>query len=146
MQWLVRNAVSVNHYELTLVGWLGSYGGEDSTSDISRGEIHSGCDPLGLLTYCRSLGRNSGHAAPSEALQEVQHQSNLVHTWYSSSLSASPARCSQPQGIPSKHSQKTAPPSEMPATRLVFMVTRTRILLTCHSSNNVTFSTRPTKC
>jgi hypothetical protein len=25
--------------ELTLVGWLGSYGGEDSTSDISRGAL-----------------------------------------------------------------------------------------------------------
>lgn len=40
-----------------VAGWLGSYGGEDSTSDISRGKW---CDASisTSLTPCRTLGRN----------------------------------------------------------------------------------------
>jgi hypothetical protein len=146
MQWLVRTSDSISQHELTLAGWLGSYGGEDSTSDISRGEILGDSGRVRSLTHRRSLGRNSGNATPSEALREVQHQSNLVYSWYSTRQSKLAAIRSRPQVILSKLSPKTVPPYEMPATRLVSMATRTKTLSTCLSNNNAMFLIRPTKC
>lgn len=62
-----------------VAGWLGSYGGEDSTSDISRG----GCALSSLnqlLNEQRSLGWSRRHTPSSEALRQVQDQGNMVHS------------------------------------------------------------------
>jgi hypothetical protein len=66
-------------------GWLGSYGGEDSTSDISRGEF----DRVTweevfaiLIERHRALGWNCRYPTSLKALREVQHQSHVVYSWY----------------------------------------------------------------
>jgi hypothetical protein len=41
-----------------VAGWLGSYGGEDSTSDISRGQIYHPFLRSSFLIANRSLGRH----------------------------------------------------------------------------------------
>lgn len=64
-----------------VAGWLGSYGGEDSVSDISRGKH------MCLTDHCRytnkipqrSLGRARRHTPRTEAIRKIQHQSNMVH-------------------------------------------------------------------
>jgi len=54
-----------------VAGWLGSYGGEDSTSDISRGE-NSGTVTIDLghanESMSRALGRYDRHSKTVEAV------------------------------------------------------------------------------
>lgn len=69
-----------------VAGWLGSYGGEDSTSDISRGiQLKSFLiDYFPYLTvtkiYHRSLCWHSRHPPPPEASRQEQDQSYMVHS------------------------------------------------------------------
>lgn len=64
-----------------VAGWLGSYGGEDSVSDISRGKLmclrNHGCDLIKSLK--RSLGRTRRYTSRTETIRKIQHQSNMVH-------------------------------------------------------------------
>ena len=65
-----------------IAGWLGSYKGEDSSSDISRGIWyhvfpHS---ELSLIMLYRLLGWYHWCSTPSQALRKVQDHSLLVHT------------------------------------------------------------------
>jgi hypothetical protein len=58
-----------------VAGWLGSYGGEDSTSDISRGIVYA----LNFVRQCYVLGR----------LIPVDHRSLCWHNWHPPSPEAS---------------------------------------------------------
>jgi len=65
-----------------IAGWLGSYKGEDSTSDISRGILRH-CFPhseLSLTALHRLLGWYHWCSTPSQAFRKVQDHSLLVHT------------------------------------------------------------------
>ena len=64
-----------------VAGWLGSYGGEDSASDISRGELPSLLRRMWELIVRRVMGRNYWNSPPSEIVQQVQHQSVMVYSW-----------------------------------------------------------------
>lgn len=74
-----------------VAGWLGSYGGEDSTSDISRGMLLFDCISLAervvllhgkrrlTVAMNRCLGGHGGNPTSTKVLQEVQCQSDLVY-------------------------------------------------------------------
>jgi len=66
-----------------VAGWLGSYGGEDSTSDISRGIFAGTVGTQRLLKMFKKVSERSGTAtiSRSHVLPEaVQHQNNVVHS------------------------------------------------------------------
>lgn len=56
-----------------VAGWLGSYGGEDSTSDISRGTLcsFSAVHRPGLTWPDRCLGGHGGNSTVVEVLRQV---------------------------------------------------------------------------
>lgn len=58
-----------------VAGWLGSYGGEDSSNDISRGEIlriHSNSQQVVLTDSShRTLGWSCGNPTSLEALRQI---------------------------------------------------------------------------
>jgi hypothetical protein len=55
-----------------VAGWLGSYGGEDSSSDISRGTVFSPLPPypLFLNPHSRPLRRHHRRPPPPQALRK----------------------------------------------------------------------------
>ncbi len=66
-------------------GWLGSYGGEDSASDISRGmNGHTGnvsytTSSVDLTEKKRSLCWTRRYPTPPQTFPKIQYQSDLVH-------------------------------------------------------------------
>ena len=52
-----------------VAGWLGSYGGEDSTSDISRGELCYLYAGVKCIDIGRTVGWNGRDAAITQALR-----------------------------------------------------------------------------
>lgn len=62
-----------------VAGWLGSYGGEDSSSDISRGpQSHLPYNPS--LNSPRFVRRHNWSPPTPQALRKEQLQSNVVHS------------------------------------------------------------------
>jgi hypothetical protein len=63
-----------------VAGWLGSYGGEDSTSDISRGDRYDDFSHENMfLTPVRTLGGDCRHPATAETIRKIRHQSHVVY-------------------------------------------------------------------
>jgi hypothetical protein len=114
--------------ELTVVGWLGSYGGEDSTSDISRGK------PVNksiFYLYSRDIGLWAGTVG-TQRLLKLFKKYDIKATWFipgkipprkSESTTTS---SSNSQATLSKPFLRTALPSAMPATKLASTATRTK--------------------
>lgn len=66
-----------------VAGWLGSYGGQDSTSDVrttSVAYIQLLLTPRSSTDIPRSLRRHHRCATPPQTLRKTQHQSDLVHS------------------------------------------------------------------
>lgn len=65
-----------------VAGWLGSYGGEDSTSDISRGIFAGTVGTQRLLKMFKKVSeRGTATISKSHILPKtVQHQNNVVHS------------------------------------------------------------------
>lgn len=61
---------------------LGSYGGEDSPLDISRVSTVNRPDEVVTHSHSGHVRRRSRRTTSAEAFQQVQHQDNLVHSWY----------------------------------------------------------------
>jgi hypothetical protein len=64
-----------------IAGWLGSYKGEDSSSDISRGMVNYRflSNDLSLIDLVRLLGWHCRGPTTSQALRKIQNHSLMVH-------------------------------------------------------------------
>lgn len=108
-----------------VAGWLGSYGGEDSTSDISRGmqmRLYWGkCELRYLGLWAGTVG--------TQRLLKLFDKYKIKATWFipgkpDYSYAFDQANIENQKVTPSKPSPRTVLPSATPAMRSDYMATR----------------------